>query len=120
MRGPIWAPGRGSMLPSILRAAFTAIMVIGATWSAAAADKAFQRDDLADSAIRLEARIKADAGNISKTAAVLKREADQAFARNDIRVGMQVLSQLAVVTPNDSANWLRLARAIIQIWAPTE
>ena len=108
------------MLMSCLRAALTAMLVTGATFSAAAADKAFQRDELADSAIRLEARIKADAGNVTKTATVLKREADAALQRNDIRAGMVVLGQLAVVSPNDSTNWLRLARTILQIWAPTE
>src|SRR5207248_4820392 len=48
-------------------------------------------------------------------AAALRREADAAFARNDFRSGMQVLGQIVAVAPDDSANWLRLAKAVLQI-----
>jgi hypothetical protein len=81
----------------------------------ASAQKAFVRDDLADAAIKLEGQIKAEAGQVSKTAAVLRREADAAFARNDFRTALQVMGQIATVAPNDSANWLRLARTVLQI-----
>ncbi len=81
----------------------------------AAAEKAFQRDDLADAAIKLEAKIKTDAGQVSKPAATLRRDADAAFARNDFRTGLQILGQIVVVAPNDSANWLRLAKSVLQI-----
>ncbi|HVG52244.1 MAG TPA: MG2 domain-containing protein, partial [Xanthobacteraceae bacterium] len=87
---------------------------------AVAADKPFQRDDLADSVIRLEAKIKADAGPVSKPAAALKRDADAALQKNDARTGLQILSQIATVSPNDASNWLRMARAILQIYAPNE
>jgi uncharacterized protein YfaS (alpha-2-macroglobulin family) len=107
-------------MTSWLRAGFLAALVILAPVIAAAADKPFQRDDLADSAIRLEARIKADSGTVTKSAAALKREADAAFQRNDARAGLMSLGQIATLSPNDTANWLRLAHAILQIWAPTE
>ena len=81
----------------------------------AAAEKAFQRDDLADAAIKLEAKIKSDAGAVTKPAATLRRDADAAFGRNDSRTGLQILGQIAVVAPNDSANWLRLAKSVLQI-----
>jgi alpha-2-macroglobulin len=81
----------------------------------AAAEKAFQRDDLADAAIKLEAKIKSDAGQVSKPAATLRRDADTAFGRNDFRTGLQILGQIVVVAPNDSANWLRLAKSVLQI-----
>jgi uncharacterized protein YfaS (alpha-2-macroglobulin family) len=87
---------------------------------AAAADKPFQRDDLADSAIRLEAKIKADSGTVAKPAAALKRDADAAFQKNDARTGLQVLGQIATVAPNDAGNWLRMSRAILQIYAPND
>ncbi len=45
----------------------------------------------------------------------LRREADAAFARNDFRTGLQLLGQIAVVAPEDGANWLRLAKAVLQI-----
>src|SRR5215467_10452540 len=67
----------------------------------ASAQKAFQRDDLADAAIKLEAQIKAEAG--------------AALARNDFRTGLQLLGQIAAVAPEDSGNWLRLAKAVLQI-----
>jgi uncharacterized protein YfaS (alpha-2-macroglobulin family) len=81
----------------------------------AAAEKAFQRDDLADAAIKLEARIKSDAGAVTKPLATLRRDADAAFQRNDFRTGLQVLGQIVVVAPNDSANWLRIAKSVLQI-----
>ena len=83
--------------------------------SAFAADKAFKREDLGDSAIRLEAQIKAEGGVISKTAAALKSDIDAAFKRSDLRGALQLLGQTAAVAPEDSGNWLRLARTILQI-----
>ncbi len=95
-------------------AALTLLSLI-AIIPAAAADKAFQRDELADSAIRLEAQIKKDAGPVAKPLEMLRRDADVAFQRNDGRAGMQLLGQMVVVAPDQAANWLRLARAILQI-----
>src|SRR5207248_9647054 len=53
-------------------------------------------------------------------AAALRREADAAFARNDFRSGMQVLGQIVAVAPDDSANWLRLSKAVLQIRASND
>lgn len=104
-----------------VRAGLVAVpLFLAALATASAADKPFQRDDLADGAIRLEAQIKADAGSVSKPLATLRREADTAFGRADYRTGMQVLGQIAASAPNDGANWLRLARTILQISAGTE
>lgn len=83
--------------------------------TAHAADKAFKRDDLADSAIKLEAQIKSEAGPVSKSGATLRSDADTAFRRNDFRTGLQILGQIAATSPDDSANWLKLARTIFQI-----
>ena len=83
--------------------------------TANAADKPFVRDDLADMAIKLEAQIKSEAGQATKQVGVLRRDADAAFQRNDLRSGMQILGQLVTAAPNDGAAWLRLARAILQI-----
>jgi len=82
---------------------------------ASAAEKLFQRDDLADAAIKLEGQIKQDAGAVAKPLAVLRREADAAFERRDTRTGMQILGQIVTVAPNESANWLRLARTILEL-----
>jgi uncharacterized protein YfaS (alpha-2-macroglobulin family) len=83
--------------------------------SAHAADKAFKRDDLADSAIKLEAQIKSEAGAVTKSGAALKTDADAAFKRNDYRTGLQIIGQIAATAPDDSGNWLRLARTIFQM-----
>jgi hypothetical protein len=98
----------------IRAAAFCATLVLGLA-TAEAADKAFKRDDLADAAIKLEAQIKSEAGPVAKSTAMLKTDADAAFKRADFRAGLQILGQIAATTPDDSANWLRLARTIFQI-----
>jgi len=54
---------------------------------ALAADKAFKRDELGDSGIRLEAQIKTEAGAVNKTATALKTDIDAAFKRNDMLSG---------------------------------
>jgi len=84
-------------------------------FTAFAADKTFQNAELDDAAIKLEAQIKTDAGTVTKSAAALKRDADAAFQKNDLRGGMLVLGQLVSTAPNDAAAWLRLARTVAQI-----
>ena len=84
-------------------------------WPALALDKAFHQSGLDEAAIKLEAQIKNDAGAVGKTAATLKRDADTAFQKNDFRAGMVVLGQLVSVAPDDSSNWLRLSRTVLQI-----
>lgn len=95
-------------------AALCAALAFGVA-SAQAATKPFTRDELADSAIRLEAQIKTEAGAVSKSPAALKADADAAFKRNDFRGGLVLLGQIVTVAPDDSGNWLRLARTIFQI-----
>jgi uncharacterized protein YfaS (alpha-2-macroglobulin family) len=102
------------MIGLVRAAAVCATLVLGLV-SAEAADKAFKRDDLADSAIKLEAQIKAEAGPVAKTGVTLRTDADTAFKRNDFRTGLQILGQIAATTPEDSGSWLRLARTIFQI-----
>jgi uncharacterized protein YfaS (alpha-2-macroglobulin family) len=93
-----------------------ATLALGLT-AAGAAGKAFKRDELADSAVKLEAQIKSEAGPVAKSSATLRSEADAAFRRSDFRVGLQILGQIAATTPEDSANWLKLAKTIFQIRA---
>ena len=83
--------------------------------TAQAADKAFKRDELNDQAIRLENQIKTEAGPVAKAAPQLKADADAAFKRGDYRGGLQLLGQIAAVAPEDSGNWLKLAKTIFQI-----
>ena len=92
----------------VIRAGLAAALLALAVFPALAADKAFQRKDLDDAAIKLEAQIKSDAGTVTKPAAALRRDADAAFQKNDFRTGMLVLGQVVAAAPNDAASWLRL------------
>ena len=102
------------MLSSV-RAGLAAALIALALFPALAADKAFERKDLDDAAIKLEAQIKSDAGTVTKNVATLRREADDAFKRRDYRTGMLVLGQMVTAAPKDAGNWLRLARTVRQI-----
>ncbi|MDE2379671.1 alpha-2-macroglobulin, partial [Bradyrhizobium sp.] len=102
------------MIGLVRAAALCATVLLGLT-TALAADKAFKRDDLADSAIKLEAQIRSEAGPVAKSNASLRTDADAAFKRNDYRTGLSILGQIAATTPDDAGNWLRLARVIFQI-----
>src|SRR5665213_3454443 len=102
-------------MTGLVRAAIVCAALAFGLVTAQAADKAFKRDDLADSAIKLEAQIKSEAGPVTKSGVSLRTDADTAFRRGDFRNGLQILGQIAATTPDDSANWLRLARTIFQI-----
>ncbi|MDP3603043.1 MAG: alpha-2-macroglobulin [Bosea sp. (in: a-proteobacteria)] len=102
------------MIGLIRAAALCATLALGIV-TAQAAEKAFKRDDLQDSAIKLEAQIKSEAGAVAKSGATLKTDAEAAFKRSDFRTGLQILGQIAATSPDDSGNWLRLARAIFHI-----
>jgi uncharacterized protein YfaS (alpha-2-macroglobulin family) len=106
------------MLASV-RAGIAAALVALLAFPAFAADKPFQRSDLADSAVRLEAQIKTEAGQVAKPVATLRSEAEAAFAKRDFRAGMQTLAMVVAVAPREAGNWLRLSRAILQI-RPTD
>ena len=75
----------------VLRAGLVAALLGFVLIPANAADKAFKQEALDESAIKLEAQIKADAGTVSKPAAALRRDADAAFQKNEFRNGMVVL-----------------------------
>ncbi len=103
---------------TLFRAGLAAALIAFAIVPAAAQDakvKDFQLNRLDEAAVKLEAQIKSDAGNVTKSAAQLRKDADVAFQKNDFRAGMVVLGQLVTVAPDDGANWLRLSRSIRQI-----
>src|SRR6195952_1077560 len=117
-RAAVVRVGSSVMIALVRATVVCATMVLGLV-TAHAADKAFKRDDLADSAIKLEAQIKSEAGPVSKSSATLRTDADAAFKRLDYRAGLTTLGQIAAIAPEDSGNWLRLARTIFQIRSPT-
>ena len=100
---------------AFVRAAFAAALVLLLSVPAIAAGKAYKRDDLADAAIKLEAQIKAEAGEVTKPIAALRREVDAAFQRGDDRGGVQILGQIVAIAPDRSVTWLRLARNLRQL-----
>ncbi len=100
---------------SIVRAGLFAAVLSLACNSAFAADKAFQRPDLDQTAVKLEAQIKSDSGTVTKPVAALRKDADAAFQKSDFRTGMMVLGQIVTAAPDDASSWLRLSRTIIQI-----
>jgi alpha-2-macroglobulin len=106
----------GLVRAALLGATLSLGLISAGLMPARAADKPFKRDDLADSAIKLEAQIKSEAGAVNKSSAALKGDADAALKRNDLRTGLQILGQIATTAPNDSGNWLRLARTIFLVW----
>ena len=103
-----------SLVRAGVAAALLAVVALAAS-PAHAADKPFRNADLADSAITLEAQIKADAGTPTKPLAQIRRDTDQAFQKNDFRAGMALLGQIVAAAPNDATTWLRLARTIMEI-----
>src|SRR3954469_19727799 len=93
--------GKEPIMIGLVRATvICATLALGLT-AAGAADKAFKRDELADSAIKLEAQIKSEAGPVAKSSATLRSDADAAFRRSDFRVGLQILGQIAAVASED-------------------
>ena len=106
-----------SLVRAGVAAALIALAPVLVAEAANAAEKAFQNAELADSAIKLEAQIKSDAGTPTKPLAQIRKDADAAFAKNDFRAGMALLGQIVALAPNDSTTWLRLARTVMQIRA---
>ena len=99
----------------LVRAGVAAALVILLSFSAIAADKAFQRDDLADAAIKLEAQIKTDAGHGHQAggAAAPRRRRRlpaerlprrHAAARPDRRRGARRRAELAAARPHRAAD----------------
>src|SRR5260221_5440780 len=95
----------------LVRAATLCVTLALGLVSVQAADKAFKRDDLVDSAIKLEAQIKSEAGPLAQSNATLKNHADAAFRRSEFRTRLQNLRQIVATTPEDHGHWLRLPPA---------
>jgi uncharacterized protein YfaS (alpha-2-macroglobulin family) len=104
---------------AFLRTAIVAVLVAAACAVAAspalAQQKAYQRDDLADAAIKLEGELRREAGTVGKPLATLRREADLLLEKRDFRGALPVLAQIIAVEPQASRNWLRLSRTILQL-----
>ncbi|WP_454917452.1 alpha-2-macroglobulin family protein [Xanthobacter sediminis] len=84
-----------------------------------AALKTFQRADLVTAAKRYERQLRREASAPTGPLDRARRDADQAFQRNDARSAATLYGGLALAAPQDAGVWLRLARALAAI-APKE
>lgn len=114
MRFGAWALWRGAGSSWARLAAAVAILAM-ASGAGLAADKAFQREDLADSVIRLEAQIKQDAGPVDKPVAALRKDVAAAAKKKDLRAQLQLLGKIVSIAPQDAANWQELADTVLQL-----
>ncbi|MGA7544888.1 MAG: alpha-2-macroglobulin [Methyloceanibacter sp.] len=97
------------------RAGVTAALLVFAHAPAQAADKAFQDDTLDDAAITLQADLKDEAGTVAKPVPQLKKDADAAIKKNDLKAAADVYVQIVTVAPNDAQAWRRLSDLWLKI-----
>src|SRR5438046_8875542 len=88
-----------------------ATLALGLT-AAGAADKAFKRDELADSAVKLEAQIKSEAGPAAKYSTARRNDRDAPVTRAGFRVGLPMLGQGGATTADGPANGPPLSKPI--------
>ena len=97
------------------RAGVTAALLVFAHAPAQAADKALQDDTLDDAAITLQADLKDEAGTVAKPVPQLKKDADAAIKKNDLKAAADVYVQIVTVAPNDAQAWRRLSDLWLEI-----
>src|SRR6476620_2238944 len=109
--------GRKSM-PAWFRAGLVAALFVFVTaplTPVQSAEKTFQDADLDDSAIKLEADLKDEAGAVAKPVIALKKDADAALKKGDLETAANVYIQIVTVAPNDVQAWRRLADLWLKI-----
>src|SRR2546430_3408263 len=83
--------GKEPIMIGLVRATvICATLALGLT-AAGAADKAFKRDELADSAVKLEAQIKSEAGPGAQSSTTPRSDADAALQRPALPAGLHNL-----------------------------
>ena len=96
------------------RAGVTAALLVFAA-APAHADKTFQDDTLDDAAITLQADLKDEAGTVAKPVPQLKKDADAAIKKNDLKAAADAYVQIVTVAPNDAQTWRRLSDLWLKI-----
>ncbi|MFG1242362.1 alpha-2-macroglobulin [Xanthobacter sp. V7C-4] len=79
--------------------------------------KTFQRSDLVTAARRYERVLRREGSAPSQPLDKVRRDAAQAFQRNDARAAAELYASLAVAQAQDAGVWLRLARSLAAIKA---
>src|SRR2546430_8647808 len=94
--------GKEPIMIGLVRATvICATLALGLT-AAGAADKAFKRDELADSAVKLEAQIKSEAGPVAQSPPTPRNDAHPAFQPAGFPGGLANLGQNAPPPPRDT------------------
>jgi len=101
-------------MPFLARFAFIATLLLVTINGALAADKVFLHQGVAADAKRYESFLKANWKPQGKPAAVLKAEAETAFA-TDPRAASRSLAAAIAENDKDATTWTRLAEALIAI-----
>src|SRR5262245_58335307 len=110
-------------MPGWLRAGvFAALFVFAAAPLSPvhSAEKTFQDAALDDAAIKLEADLKDEAGNVEKPVITLRKDADAALRKGDVESAADIYAQIVSGAPNDAAAWRRLADLWLKIPATDE
>ena len=100
------------MLKTFARAAAIAAALACAT--AALAQKSFVRDDLASEGVRLEEKLRTEAGSTAagRPAAQLRRDAEGLMSRSNQRGAMSLYAAAVALEPKNAANWVGFAKAV--------
>jgi alpha-2-macroglobulin len=98
-----------------LRAGVTAALLVLVAAPTQAAEKTFQDDTLDDAAITLQADLKDEAGTVGKPVLQLKKDADAAIKKPDLKAASDIYVQIVTVAPNDAQAWRRLAELWLKI-----
>src|SRR5712691_5061047 len=106
--------GRTSMFAWLRAGVIAALLVLVAT-PTQAAEKTFQDDTLDDATITLQADLKDEAGTVEQPALQLKKDADAALKKNDLKAAADVYVKIVTVAPNDAQAWRRLADLWLRI-----
>lgn len=104
------------MMAAYLVAALLALVGLSLTIEPVAAQKAFQRDDLASDAGQLEAQVRASAKPpAGRTAAQLLADGTAAFDRGDPRVAQEFFWSAAALQPQNWQAWAGIANSAAAI-----
>ena len=99
-------------MPACFRAGLIAALFLFVTaplTPVTAAEKSFQDASLDDSAIKLQAELKDEAGTVDKPVTTLKKDADAALKTGDLEDAADIYVQIVTAAPNDVRAWRRLA-----------
>ncbi|XSG81579.1 MAG: MG2 domain-containing protein [Methyloligella sp. ZOD6] len=75
----------------------------------------YQDDTLDDLAIKMEAKLKAEASGVSAPVMALKKQADAALSQKDFAGAARLYGQIVALEPNDAKSWRRYADILLRV-----